>query len=342
MMSLNCVHREPDFENIRKVLRCEKPDRPTLFEFFMNPAVYEAAAGPAPSDPDPVVQLAYMVRVYAACGYDYANSYGCDLSFPTGETERKNSISLNAHALIQDWDDFNAYPWPDAKNADYSRLKAIEPYLPPKMKLMTAGPGGLLENVISIVGYENLCLMIYDDPELVQAIFDRVGGILLDYYENCARYDSVGILMINDDWGFNTQTMLSVDDMRKYVFPWHKKMVEAAHKNGKLAVLHSCGYMGDIMEDIIEDMKYDGRHSYEDNIIPVEEAYRRWGGRIAILGGLDVDFLIRSPEEEIRKRARNMLALAEEKGGYALGSGNSIPYYIPNEKYFAMTSVAAE
>ena len=206
------------------------------------------------------------------------------------------------------------------------------------MKLMVSGPCGVLENVISIVGYDNLCLMLYDDPELVQAIFDRVGGILLEYYEKCVVYDTVGLLMLNDDWGFNTQTMLSVADMRKYVFPWHKRMVEAAHRNGKLAVLHSCGYMADIMEDVIEDMKFDGRHSYEDNIIPVEEAYRRWGGRIAILGGLDVDFLVRSTPEEIVARAKNMLRLAEEKGGYALGSGNSIPYYIPNEKYFAMTS----
>ncbi len=134
------------------------------------------------------------------------------------------------------------------------------------------------------------------------------------------------------------QTLLSPDMLRKYVFPWHKKIVEAAHKNGKPAVLHSCGYMVEIMEDIIEDMKYDGKHSYEDNIVPVEEAYQRWGGRIAILGGLDVDFLIRSENEEIVKRAKNMLEITKEKGGYALGSGNSIPEYIPNEKYFAMTS----
>lgn len=335
---MNLVHREPDFENIRKVLQCQKPNRPTLFEFFMNENLYTEVAGPAPETNDPVVQLAYMIRVFAACGYDYANCYGSDLCFPTGETERKNTISLNAHALIKSWEDFENYPWPDARNADYSRLEKIKPYLPEKMKLMTAGPCGLLENVISIVGYENLCFMLYDDPALVKAIFDRIGGILLDYYEHCAQYDSVGILMINDDWGFNTQTMLSVSDMRRYVFPWHKKMVEAAHKAGKFAVLHSCGYMVDIMEDVIEEMKFDGRHSYEDNIVPVEEAYRRWGGRIAILGGMDVDFLVRSRESEITARATAMLALAEEKGGYALGSGNSIPYYVPNEKYFAMTA----
>lgn len=341
-MSLNLVHREPDFENIRRVLTCQKPNRPTLFEFFMNDDVYEAAAGPAPTGDDPVAHMAYTIQAFAACGYDYATVSGCDFRFPTDSVSSKETLSLNDFAIIESWEDFEKYPWPDAKHADYSRLEKIKPYLPPKMKLMTSGPNGLLENVIQLVGYENLCLMLYDDPDLVQAIFDKVGSTLVDYYENCAKYDTVGILMINDDWGFNTQTMLSVADMRKYVFPWHKKMVEAAHKNGKLAVLHSCGYANDIMEDIIEDMQYDGRHSYEDNIVPVEEFYKRWGGRIAVLGGMDVDFLVRSEEEEITRRSKAMLELAKEKGGYALGSGNSIPRYIPKEKYFAMTAAAAE
>ena len=340
---MNQVHREPDFNNILKVLKKEVPSRPTLFEFFMNQNLYSAVVGdpPAPDAPEEI-HLAYLAKAYAACGYDYVNAQGCKLDFHAGTKERKDTVSLKAHALIYDWETFESYPWSDAKTCDYSRLEKVAPYLPGNMKIMLSGPGGVLENVIDIVGYDNLCMMLYDDPELAEAIFNKVGSIFVDYYSIAAQYDTVGFIMSNDDWGFNTQTMLSVADMRKYVFPWHKKMVEAAHNAGKLAVLHSCGYMGDIMEDVIEDMKYDGRHSYEDNIIPVEEAYRRWGGRIAILGGMDVDFLIRSDEDAIKARAKNMLALSEEKGGYALGSGNSIPYYIPNEKYFAMTSVVAE
>ena len=89
----NQLHREPDFENISKVLRCEKPSRPTLFEFFMNGNVYEAAAGPAPQSDDPVDHMAYMARAFAACGYDYVNYPGCDFGFPTGEKTRKNTIS---------------------------------------------------------------------------------------------------------------------------------------------------------------------------------------------------------------------------------------------------------
>ena len=49
-----------------------------------------------------------------------------------------------------------------------------------------------------------------------------------------------------------------------------------------------------------------------------------------------MDFLVRASVEEIRERSLNLLKLTS-KGGYALGSGNSIPEYIPFEKYRSMT-----
>ena len=60
------------------------------------------------------------------------------------------------------------------------------------------------------------------------------------------------------------------------------------------------------------------------------------GDRLAIMGGMDVDYLCRTPEEEITKRARAMLERAADKGGYALGSGNSIADFVPLKGYLAM------
>ncbi len=335
---MNLVHREPDFENILRVLRREEPKRPTLFEFFMNNNLYQEATGRIYTGNSDLDHLKYLVDAYSACGYDYTNTQGCNISFNPNKHIKKETISLNEGNCIFDRESFEKFQWPEPSKCDYSRLEGIKDYLPGNMKLMVSGPGGVLENVIDLVGYDNLCIMLYEDEELAQTIFDKVGSILLEYYEICAKYESVGIIMSNDDWGFKTQTMLSPSHMRKYVFPWHKKIVECAHKNGKPAILHSCGYMKDVMDDIVYHMKYDGKHSYEDNIQCVEEIYKEWGGKIAILGGIDVDFLIRFSEEEITKRAKNMLELSKGKGGYALGSGNSIPDYIPNEKYFAMTA----
>ena len=210
------------------------------------------------------------------------------------------------------------------------------------MKFIVIGPGGVLENVIGLVGYERLCIMTMMEPELAADIFEAVGSRLVRFYEICAKFDSVGACFGNDDWGFKGQTMLSPDEMRRYVFPWHKRIVEAVHREGKPAILHSCGNLEAVMDDVIDDMKYDGKHSFEDTIMPVEEVYERWGGRIGIMGGIDVDFLVRGSVEAIRERSRAMLERSAERGSYGLGSGNSIPTYVPQEKYFAMIETATK
>lgn len=332
--------RDCDFSQLEAVLRRERPDRPVLFELLFDYPIYEKMAGRAASDDTPLERLKVVVEAFARYGYDYASSYACDMPFPTGQQKKAKTVSANDGFVITDWASFEAYRWPDPEGCDYSRLEAIKPYLPDGMKLMAMGPGGVLENAMALTGYDNMCYMLYEEPELLEAIFREVGSRLVRYYQLAAQYDTVGVIMSNDDWGFNTQTFLSVKDMRRLVFPWHKKIVEAAHGHGKPAVLHSCGYFQDVIEDIIEDMGYDGRHSYEDNIMPVEEAYRRWGGRIAILGGLDMDFLVRSTPQAIGARARAMLDMARERGGYALGSGNSVPYYLPFDHYEAMIAPA--
>lgn len=282
------------------------------------------------------------MKAFHNAGYDYVTVIG-GFNFPSREKHRESSISLNESPLIVDRDSFNAYQWPDPDRADYSVFDIVSKNLLEGMKIIAFGPGGVLENVIKLCGYDNLCMMLADDPQLVGEIFEAVGSRLNRYYEIIGNsFEKVGAMISNDDWGFKTQTMLSPEDMRKYLFPWHKKIVETIHKSGRPAILHSCGNLEKVMDDIIYDMKYDAKHSYEDSICSVEKAYEMWGAKIAILGGIDVDFLCRSDIDKIKERARKMLALSSERGAYALGSGNSIPDYVPDEKYLAMISAAFE
>lgn len=322
--------RKPNFENILKVLKCEKPDRPTLFEFFLNGPLYERLGGKPENR---------CLEAFHRAGYDYT-TFHVGFYFPKGERHHDKSISLNEGALITDWKSFEKYPWPVVEDSDYDILKRVAPEIPKGMKLIVPGPCGVLENIIQLTGYDNLCMMLYDDPELVRQITDNVGSRLVRHYEIVGKYETVGAMISNDDWGFRSQPMLSPDDMKKYIVPWHVKIVEAIHSHGKPAILHSCGNQETMMESIIDVCKYDGKHSYEDTIEPVEKAYERLNGKIAVLGGIDLDFICRKTPEEIFRRSKAMLERAENRGGYALGSGNSIPDYVPQENYFAMISAA--
>ena len=178
--------------------------------------------------------------------------------------------------------------------------------------------------------------MIEAVEPLVYDVFEAVGSRLVRYYERLARHAIIGACLSDDDWGFKTQTMLSVRDMRRFVFPWHKRIVEAVHAAGKPVILHSCGHFERIVDDIVDEMAFDARHSYEDTIMPVEDAYERYHDQMAILGGIDVDFICRSDPDEVYARSKRMLERARGCGGYALGTGNSVPEYVPDENYFAM------
>lgn len=335
---------KPDFDNnLLKILQKGKPARPTLFEFILNNTIFEMVTRDIEYDrADPLFQFKRTIDTYRILGYDFATIRGTSFVLKTirHHREGKATLSLNDDFLIFDRESFNKYQWMEPENADYTWLEKLSEYLPKDMKLMLPAPDGVFETVLALVGYDNLCFMLADDPELVKEVFDAVGSRYLRYYDLCSKYDAVGLFMADDDWGFNTQPFLSVNDMRKYIIPWHVKIAETAHKAGKPVVLHSCGQIDSLMDDVIVNIKYDGKHSFEDNICPVEDIYEKYNGKIAILGGIDVDFLCRSSPEQIYDRACRMLERSGDRGGYALGSGNSIPEYVPVENYLALIAAA--
>jgi uroporphyrinogen decarboxylase len=96
------------------------------------------------------------------------------------------------------------------------------------------------------------------------------------------------------------------------------------------------------MEDLIEDVGIDAFHSFQDKIEPIEEAYRKYGDRISLLGGVDVDILTRGTTEDVRRRTRQILEACAPTGGIVIGSGNSVTNYCKIENYYAMIDETRE
>ncbi len=94
------------------------------------------------------------------------------------------------------------------------------------------------------------------------------------------------------------------------------------------------------MDDVIA-LGIDAKHSNEDVIAPFDEWISLYGERIGLLGGIDVDLLcLQEPAaivETVFDQGRRFRASAH---GYALGSGNSIPDYVPVEGFLAMVEAA--
>lgn len=261
-------------------------------------------------------------------------------------TRRDRSWSDQHTGVITSWVDFERYPWPRVEDFDFSPFEVLNSRLPEGMGLMVSHAGGPFEKLSDLMSYEGLCLAIYDDFPLVKAIQDRVGELMLQFYAHLLDLDRVVALFPGDDMGFHTGTLVAPDHLRRLALPWHQRFARMAHDKGLPYFLHSCGKIVAIMDDLIDWVGIDGKHSYEDAILPAEEFQVHYGGSdpgaVAVLGGLDLNILAAGTPEQVRIRTRQLIDTCNPRGRYAIGSGNSIPSYIPVENYLAMVTEALQ
>jgi len=343
----------PNFDNLRRALMRQGPPGPVPFiELFADPGAIQALTGEKLSwlslmSGNPLPALDVILRfccenrydyVYGWTGLDFPRSNfvaGADTSavenFPGGVRVWQDEGS----GPIQSWADFEAYPWPNPEHISYRALEYLNGVVPDGMKISVV-LGGIFENTSWLMGLESFSYALADQPDLVAALFERVGDLTAAAAAHAATIDNVGMIFLGDDLGFATGTLVSPQVLRKYVFPKHQRLVDIVHHAGKLALLHSCGNLATVMDDIV-GIGFDAKHSFEDKIMPVEQVFSRWGDRIAILGGVDMDLLGRGSEVDVRRRTREILEVCAASGtGYCLGTGNSVTNYIPPRNYLAM------
>ena len=343
----------PDWEGFLScIMRQGTPDRVYHIELFLDQEVQDAVCERfdllSGLDLDgPYFSEERTLRIQRFLGYDYVRQGIDQVQMPlhrlgaddTAVLLREGGRSFVAEGKgpITTWQEFEQYPWPDPETVTTRSLEWYERNLPDDMCVI--GSGGFAhyaEYITWLMGYETLCYALYDQRDLVTAIADRLKSLYTEMLERILEFDRVKLVWGSDDMGFKTGTLISPSDLREFVLPGHRVVAEMAHAAGRPYLLHSCGQLEAIMGDLIEDVKIDGKHSFEDSIQSVTEAKPIYGARIALLGGIDVDFLCRSTEEDIRRRVQETLDICLPGGGYCLGTGNSVANYIPVDNYLTM------
>ncbi|MGQ9631273.1 MAG: uroporphyrinogen decarboxylase family protein [bacterium] len=361
-MRVPLKHPKPNIEDFREIiLKRKTPLRVPFAELHIDREVIRYLTERElngrwvePSPGDRRAQEAYL-KNYVECwyrlGYDFFRLTGdfrfsAGFSFASKRREGEDTASLSrgkrrwteeGKGIISSWEDFERYPWPSLDDVDIWPYEFLSENLPEGMGIFACPSEGVFEALSnSLFGYENLCYLLYDDPKLVEAASDRVGELIYGFYERIVGLENLAGFFQGDDLGFKSSTLIPPESLRKYVLPWHKKIAKLAHDHGLLYLFHSCGNLESIMEDLIEDVKIDAKHSFEDEVTSAIQFKRKYGDRMAVLGGVDVDKLCRLGEEPLREYVRNILNECMRGGGYALGSGNSITNYMPVRNYLIM------
>jgi uroporphyrinogen decarboxylase len=249
----------PDYENM-VLAACNKvSSRIALYEHIISEKIMEKMLGKEFSflyNGDHRDKKEFF-RVFCAffrdSGYDTV-SYEC-----CAGPAMPGSGSLGGHkeGVIKNRSDFKAYPWekiPDIYfNLNRENFSAFGECLPPGMKGIGGVGNGIFECVQDITGFEQLCYIRADDPELYELLFIKTGDMLYKIWEKFLSIfgDFFCVCRMGDDLGFKSNTLLADEDIRKYIIPQYRRIVNLIHSYDKPFLFHSCGCIFNIMDDII-------------------------------------------------------------------------------------------
>ena len=347
------VSVRPNWEGLVRCLKRQgTPDRVYFIELYLDAEVQAAICErfgllEGVDAGAPFFTCRRHLAVQRFLGYDYVRCGLDDFDMPLTRAAIEDTAGLKragGRAFMEEhrgpittWAEFDAFPWPDPAAAATRSLEWYEANLPEDMCII--GSGGFAhfaEYLTWLMGYETLCYALYDQRDLVAAIAARLVEIYRVVAKRLLAFERVKILWGSDDMGFRSGTFISPKDVREFMLPGHKLMAQMAHAAGRPYLLHSCGNLSAILEDLIEDVRIDAKHSFEDTIEDIVDAKRRYGHRLAVLGGIDMDFICRASEAEVRRRVRRTLEACLPGGGFCLGTGNTVANYVPLDNYLAM------
>lgn len=336
---------KPDIDGFIKTLRCGKARHVPVAELGVHPKIKERFLG------RPVATLADEVDFWSGAGYDYIKLQplvdfnpaniggGQNLTFSTdGSTVRK--WASEGKGLITSVEEYERYRFPEKQDFDYTAFEKIRKLLPEGMGVI-GQYGDIFTMTWELMGFESFSMALYEQPELVATLNNRLGELVLSMYEYFAASDAVDVIWYSDDIAYASGLLVSPAALRRFFFPWLKRIGDLAKKSGKPFMYHTDGVLWDVFDEIIA-CGVDAIHPIEPKAMDIAEVKRRVGDRLCLMGHVDVDLLARGSVDEVCAQVRHNIEVAGYNGGYCAGSGNSIPEYVNFENYMAMNKAARD
>ena len=327
--------REPNIQEFIKVLKRGKASYVPLAELGVHPTIKEKFIG------RPIVDLKDEVEFWYKAGYDYVKLQPVVDFNPANIGGQKTGMwATEGKGVISSDDDFENYKFPEKDDFDYWKFEQIKPLLPNGLGVI-GQYGDIFTMTWEMMGFETFSFALFENPELVKSLNDKIGDLVLSMFEYMAKSDVVDVLWFSDDIAFTNALLMSPEVLDSYLFPWLKKIGDLAKEYNKPLIYHTDGILYDVFERII-DCGVDAIHPIEPKAMEIAEVKEKYGDMLSLIGSVDVDLLARGTVEEVVKRAIYNIEKAGYNGGYILGSGNSIPDYVNYENYLALLKVSQE
>ena len=132
--------------------------------------------------------------------------------------------------------------------------------------------------------------------------------------DEALKYD-IDAVYFGDDWGQQIGLQMGPGLWYEFIYPVLKQMYGVVRKEGRVVMIHSCGDVNELFDDLIE-IGLNCFNPFQPEVMDVFNLLKRYSGRLAFHGGLSTQktlpFL---SAEEVKSETRRLLDAGKD-GGY--------------------------
>jgi len=256
-----------------------------------------------------------------------------------------NEVANNPLARFNSVEEIEAdYTWPDPDWWDYSEI-------PQQIEGREDRPiqGGGSEPFLlykSLRGQEQGMMDLLLNPEMVHYCLDKLFHLA---YENTRRiYEAIpGKVMITyvaEDLGSQESLLFSPAQIREFLLPRMKRMMDLAHQAGAYVFHHTDGAARAILPDLIEiGIDVLNPIQWRCKGMEREGLKRDFGDQVIFHGAVDNQYTLAfGSVEEVRREVVDNLRILGAGGGYILAPCHNIQAVSPPENIVAMYDTGYE
>lgn len=199
---------------------------------------------------------------------------------------------------------------------------------------------GVFEPTWQIFGFSTFSKLLTNSKQ-IRKVFDAHGKFLVNLVKTFIDWGECDTILIMDDYGFKSGLLMSPKNYKSYVLPWLEEASKVAHKGGLKVILHSCGDITQLLDDIVK-AGIDAIHPIEATTANPDynifKLYEKYYGKLSFIGNVSPQDLADKDQKFIEKYTKNLIKNLAPGGGFILSSGHSINPAIKLENYLAMHS----
>jgi uroporphyrinogen decarboxylase len=194
--------------------------------------------------------------------------------------------------------------------------------------------GSLFGRMRNFAGFQEVCYMIYDDPELVDEIIQHMADLTCAVLERTMPLLRGKVLTAHfwEDICFNTGSMISPEYFGSHVVPRYRQITDVLLGYGIDTVIVDCdGWIGPLVEGWLR--------GGVNIMFPLERAggsdpvmlRKKYGQQLLLMGGVDKRNIAKGGDELVREL--EYLAPLVEEGGFIPHCDHLCPADVTLEKY---------